>query len=47
MTTKNPLELEVLFVIPGLVMDSKKKLLIQFKKSDELEEMMYFLETVG
>lgn len=28
-------------------MDSKKKLLIQFKKSDELEEIVYFLETVG
>ncbi|CAD8163390.1 unnamed protein product [Paramecium pentaurelia] len=47
MTTKNALELEIQFVIPGLVMDSKKKLLIQFKKSDELEEIMYFLETVG
>ncbi|CAD8063781.1 unnamed protein product [Paramecium primaurelia] len=47
MTTRNALELEIQFVIPGLVMDSKKKLLIQFKKSDELEEIMYFLETVG
>lgn len=47
MNTKNLLELEILFVIPGLVMDSKKKLLIQFKKTDELEEIMYFLETVG
>ncbi|CAK80631.1 unnamed protein product (macronuclear) [Paramecium tetraurelia] len=47
MTTRNALELEIQFVIPGLVMDSKKKLLIQFKTSDELEEIMYFLETVG
>ncbi|CAD8158070.1 unnamed protein product [Paramecium pentaurelia] len=47
MTTRSPLELEIQFIIPGLVMDSKKKLLIQFKKSDELEEMMYFLDTVG
>lgn len=34
-------------MIPGLVMDSKKKLLVKFNKTDELEEIMYYLETVG
>ena len=47
MTSRSAFELEILFVIPGLVMDSKKKLLIQFKKADDLEEIKYYLETVG
>jgi len=44
---KTNFEVELTFVIPGLVMDSKKKLLLQFHKNDELEELAYYLETVG
>lgn len=40
-------EVEITFIIPGLVMDSKKKMLMQFSKADELEELSYYLETVG
>lgn len=44
---KTNFEVELTFIIPGLVMDSKKKVLLQFHKNDELEELAYYLETVG
>ncbi|KAM3128660.1 hypothetical protein pb186bvf_019228 [Paramecium bursaria] len=44
---KNDVQIDVVFVIPGLVIDSKKKLSLQFKRQDDLEELQYYLETIG
>jgi hypothetical protein len=38
---------DVSYVVPGLLIDSKKKILLKFNTDDDLEEVRLFLQTVG
>ena len=38
---------EVAYVQPGILINSNKKLLIKFNSADDIEELDYFLKTVG
>lgn len=38
---------EVAYVQPGILINSNKKLLVKFNSADDIEELDYFLKTVG